>query len=309
LTSIKNILHLWQLFTKKLLRMKTPVFINAFLLFILLSAPAVSQGSSQNPTAAEVIELIISKTGIPVMPNTGDIIREGNPDTRITGIITTMFPTMEILREAVARKCNLVISHEPLYWSSRDNREQLAGANDPVFLEKQKFINDNNLVVWRYHDYVHSMRPDGIYVGMTDKLGWKEYMVDETYSKFKIPETTLENLLQYLKQIFPGHAFDVIGNPKMAVSKVAFSAGASGSANHTASLRDDYVVIAGEGGQIETYEYVRDAVAQGRDKAVVFIGHGNAEEAGMNYVATWLKGFINNIPIHFVPSGPSFRSY
>jgi putative NIF3 family GTP cyclohydrolase 1 type 2 len=285
--------------------MKTFVSIIASLLFISLSTPIMSQQPSGNQTATEVIDLIIKQTGVPVRETTGDIIRGGNPNTPITGIITTMFPTMDILKEAVARKCNLIISHEPLYWSSRENSEQLAGANDPIFLEKQKFINDNNLVVWRYHDYIHSMKPDGIYVGMTDKLGWKEYMTDDTFSKFNIPVTTLENLLQYLKQIFPEQAFQVIGNPQMSVSKVAFSAGASGSANHTASLRDDYVVIAGEASQIETYEYVRDAVLQGKNKAVVFIGHGCSEEAGMDYAATWMRGFITNLPIHFVSSGPS----
>ena len=281
----------------------------AFLLFISLSASAVSQNLSQNPTAAEVIELIIRNTGIPAINNTGDVIRGGNPDTRVTGIITTMFPTMDILREAVARNCNLIISHEPLFYNSRDNTEQLANANDPVFLEKQKFINDNNLVVWRFHDYIHRMNPDGIYVGMTDKLGWRNYMTDNSYRRYRIPETTLQGLLSYLKQIFPETAFQVIGNPQMRVSNVAFSAGASGSASHINELRTHEVVIAGEVSQLETYEYVRDAVMQGRNKAIIFIGHNNSEEAGMDWTATWIRGFIPNLPIHFVRSGSSFWTY
>jgi len=296
-------------YLQNLLRMKTSVSIIASLLLISLSLPLRSQQSSGNPTAAEIIELIIKQTGVPAINNTGDVVMGGNPNTQITGIITTMFPTMDMLREAVAKKCNLIISHEPLYFSSRYNTEQLANANDPVFLEKQKFINDNNLVVWRYHDYIHRLRPDGIYVGMTDKLGWKEYMVDDSYGRFNIPETTLENLLRELKQVFPSQAFQVIGNPQISVSKVAFFAGLTGSASHITSLRDNDVIIAGEVSQLETYEYVRDAVLQGRNKAVVFIGHNNSEEAGMDYAATWMKGFITNIPIHFVESGSSFWTY
>jgi putative NIF3 family GTP cyclohydrolase 1 type 2 len=256
---------------------------------------------------AEVVELIIKKTDVPAINNTGDVILGGNPNTPVTGIITTMFPTMDILKEAVAKKCNLIISHEPLYFSSRYNTEQLA--NDPVFLEKQKFINDNNLVVWRFHDYIHRMKPDGIYVGMTDKFGWKGYMANDSFNRFAIPETTLENLLKDLKQKFPAYAFQVIGNPKMAVSKIAFFAGLTGSASHIASLRDNDVVIVGEVSQLETYEYVRDAVLQGRNKAAIFIGHAISEEAGMDYAATWMRSFINNIPIHFVESGSSFWTY
>ena len=287
--------------------MKPSIFIYASMLIVLLSVSTTSKTYSQSPLAKDVIELIIKNTGIPPMANTGDIIRGGNPETPITGIITTMFPTMDILKEAVARKCNLIISHEPLYFSSRENTA-LYG-EDPVFLEKQKFINDNNLVVWRFHDYIHRMKPDGIYIGMTDKFGWKEYMVDDSFSKFKIPETTLENLLKDLKLKFQGIAFQVVGNPSMLVSNVAFSAGLSGTANHVTSLRTNDVVIAGEGSQIESYEYVRDAILQGKDKAIIFIGHGYSEEAGMNYAATWLRTFITNMPIHFVESGSSYWTY
>lgn len=69
------------------------------------------------------------------------------------------------------------------------------------------------------------------------------------------------------------------------------------------------VVIAGESPQWETYEYARDAVQQGRNKAVIFIGHIYSEEAGMDYCATWLKGFIKDVPVQFVESGPSYWSY
>lgn len=69
------------------------------------------------------------------------------------------------------------------------------------------------------------------------------------------------------------------------------------------------VVLAGESPQWETYEYMRDALAQGRNKAVIFLGHIASEEAGMNYCAEWLKGFIKNVPIYFVESGSSYWAY
>jgi len=95
----------------------------------------------------------------------------------------------------------------------------------------------------------------------------------------------------------------------MKLTKVAFSAGAPGSAVHYAMLKDNDVVIAGETQQWETYEYTRDAVLQGRNKAIIFLGHVTSEEPGMEYCAEWLKGFIRDIPVKFVESGPSFRTY
>jgi putative NIF3 family GTP cyclohydrolase 1 type 2 len=50
-------------------------------------------------------------------------------------------------------------------------------------------------------------------------------------------------------------------------------------------------------------------VSQGRKKAVIFLGHITSEEPGMEYCATWLKGFIKDIPVHFVASKPSYWTY
>lgn len=260
-------------------------------------------------TASQIIEKIIKKTDAATIPNTVDVIKEGDPETVVTGIVTSMFATMEVLKQAVAMKCNLLIVHEPLYYNHLDDTRHLK--NDPVYLEKKKFIEDNKLVVWRFHDYIHSLKPDGIESGMVAKLGWKAYTLPGSTNQFVIPETDLESLLGYLKEIFPATAFYVIGNPKMRLSRVVLAAGAPGSQAHFAILRnnDVDVVLAGEVPQWETYEYMRDAVAQGRKKAIIFLGHVNSEEAGMEYCADWLRGFIGTVPVKFVESGPAYWSY
>lgn len=260
-------------------------------------------------TASAVIGMIIEKTGAPVIPNTVDVIKEGNPETKITGIVTTMFASMPVLKKAVEMNCNMIIVHEPLYYNHADQTSQFM--NDPVFLEKQKYIRDHKLVIWRFHDYIHSTRPDGILTGMVSKLGWKAYVANDKLDEFSLPETTLENILKDLKKVFPGNAFYVVGDPAMKLTKVRLAPGAPGSPYHIRILgqTDTELLIAGEVPQWETYEYMRDAVDQGRKKAVIFIGHVNSEEAGMEYCADWLKSFIHDIPVSFVGSGPSYWSY
>ncbi len=287
---------------------------SAFITLLFLSGISLLLYGQNQPgkafrPAKQVIETIIKSTGSPAIPNTVDVIKEGNPETPVTGIVTTMFGTMKVLTKAVDLNCNLIIVHEPLYYNHLDETKQFI--NDPVFLEKKKFINDHNLVIWRFHDYIHSIKPDGILSGMVEKLGWKDYTVNGNIDQYLLPETTLEVLLQKLKNVFPGNAFYVIGDPKMRLSKVRFVPGAPGS-NYQIKLleRSDVdVLLAGEVPQWETYEYMRDAVDQGRKKAIIFLGHINSEEAGMEFCAGWLKGFIKDIPIHFVESGPSFWSY
>lgn len=248
-------------------------------------------------------------TGSATIPNTVDVIKEGDPSTPVKGIATCMFATMDVLKQAVDKGCNLIVTHEPLYYNHLDETDQFK--NDPVFLEKKKYINDHKLVIWRFHDYIHSIKPDGILSGMVEKLGWKQYVANTELDQFMLPETTLKGLLENLKKTFPENAFYVVGNPEMKLSKVWLAAGAPGSGTHIYLLerKDVDVVITGESQQWETYEYARDAVAQGRNKAVIFLGHINSEEAGMKYCATWLGTFIKNVPITYIECGPSYWSY
>jgi putative NIF3 family GTP cyclohydrolase 1 type 2 len=265
--------------------------------------------TAKTMTAQQVIAMIIKNTGANTIPNTVDVIKEGDPQTAVSGIVTCMFATLDVLKQAVAKNCNLLVVHEPLYYNHLDDTKQLQ--NDPVFLEKRKFITDHKLVIWRFHDYIHSMNPDGIETGMVEKLGWKNYTVKGSTNQFVLPETTLKELLKGLKQVFPKNAFYVVGNPDMKLSKVTLAAGAPGSSAHIRLLEDKNVdvILAGESPQWETYEYMRDAVAEGRPKAIIFLGHINSEEAGMNFCASWLKGFIKDLPVYFIECGPSFWSF
>jgi putative NIF3 family GTP cyclohydrolase 1 type 2 len=277
------------------------------LIAIFLSSPVSGQGG--NKSASQIIETIIRETKGTAVPNTVDVIKAGDPLAQVTGIVTTMFATMDVLKKAVAMKCNLIIVHEPLFYNHRDETTQFQKSE--VFLAKKKYIEENKLIVWRFHDYIHQIRPDAINYGMTIRLGWEKYVTGDNSDRYTVPQTTLEELLKNLKKIFPGNSFNVIGDPKMKLSKVAFSAGAPGSSAHYKCIDDPGVdvLLAGEVPQWETYEYVRDAVSQGRRKAVIFLGHITSEEPGMEYCATWLKGFIKDIPVNFVAAGPSYWTY
>jgi putative NIF3 family GTP cyclohydrolase 1 type 2 len=291
--------------------MKSVSSVLSVMLLIMFSLSAAGQTTLKGPnlTASKIIDAIIKNTGSPVIPNTVDVIKEGSPDTPVKGIITTMFATMEVLKDAVSRNCNLIIVHEPLYYNHLDATAQFK--NDPVFKEKQRYIRDHKLVIWRFHDYIHSMKPDGVESGMVAKLGWKNYTVNGTLDQFRLPETTLDELVKSLKEKFPKYTFYIIGNKAMKLTNVRLAPGAPGSSYHIELLEKDNVevLIAGESPQWETYEYARDAVSQGRKKAVIFLGHIASEESGMDYCSEWLKSFITDMPVYFIESGPAHWAY
>ena len=187
-------------------------------------------GRAQKPsshTASSIIETVIKKTGSKPIPNTVDVIKAGDPQATVTGIVTCMFATMDVLKKAVEMNCNLIVTHEPLFYNHLDETSQFI--NDQVFLDKKKYIDDHKLIIWRFHDYIHSMKPDGINMGMAIKFGWEKYAEGDKMNRFVLPETTLAELVQYLKKIFPGSSFNVVGDPSMKLTRVNFAAGAPGS--------------------------------------------------------------------------------
>lgn len=272
--------------------------------------PTILMGQNASPIfAGQLIQTIIKNTGAAAVPNTVDVIKEGNPETKVTGIVTCMFATMEVLKKAVEKNCNMIIVHEPLYYNHFDNTAKFQ--DDSVYLMKKKYIDDHQLVIWRFHDYIHRIQPDAILSGMVNKLGWEKNEVADNPYKFSFRRMTLRELLENLKKTFPKNAFYVVGNPDMKLSNVMFVPGAAGSEKQIYALRDNAVdvVVAGEVPQWETYEYVRDAVTQGKKKAIIFIGHINSEERGMEFCAGWLKKFVKDVPVYFIECGSSFWTY
>jgi putative NIF3 family GTP cyclohydrolase 1 type 2 len=257
-------------------------------------------------SAEEVVNLIKKNVTCTWAKKTVDTFKEGNPSQSITGIATTFMATMEVLQKAKDAGLNMIITHEPTYYNHFD--ETTFFANDPVFLKKQKYIRDNKLVVFRFHDHIHRTDPDGIHTGMIKKLGWASYQKYPDKMIFKLPEQSIRKLATALKQLFKATSIRVVGDPNMVVSKIGMAVGAPGSKTQIQMLRnnDVEVLIGGETPEWETVEYVRDAQAQGMKKALILTGHANSEEAGMDYCAQWLRGFIKDIPIEFIQANDPF---
>ena len=70
-------------------------------------------------------------------------------------------------------------------------------------------------------------------------------------------------------------------------------------------LRSDQVevLLAGEVPEWETVEYVRDASAQGRHKALILLGHEVSEEDGMKQCAEDLRPLFPKLQVMFIPAG------
>ena len=213
---------------------------------------------------------------------------------------------MDVLREASRRGANLVVTHEPTFYNHLDDSAFFA--DDPVYREKLTFIQQHHMVVFRLHDQIHSVSPDPIASALVAALGWQSYTEPSDPFRATIPKTTLGKLSLELAKKLDARSVRVVGNPDLSVTRVKLLPGASGLHKQVLALRSDdvEVLVVGEAAEWEAVEYVRDASAQGRHKAMIAVGHEVSEEPGMKQCAEDLRALFPSLLVVHIPAGQPF---
>jgi putative NIF3 family GTP cyclohydrolase 1 type 2 len=276
--------------------------------FALAAAAAVAAAQEKPAgalTAAQVIERIRANVGVPWRDQTVDTIKSGNPATAVKGIATTMMATLDVVQRAAAAGRNMVITHEPTFYSHEDRTDALT--DDPIYQFKRSFLDGHEMVVFRFHDHWHARRPDGIATGMVKALGWEKNADPQNARQFLFDGITLASLARQLEERLKIRTMRVIGDPALRVRTVAGNWGYAGSLRPF-TRPDLDVLIIGEAREWELIEYAADAVSAGRKKGLIVLGHIPSEQAGMSHCAEWLKGFISEVPVEFVAAAEPFWS-
>src|SRR5882757_5865653 len=258
-------------------------------------------------TAGEVVERIKGRVGIPWMTETVDRIVAGSPEVRVKGIATTMMATLEVIQRAVAAGRNMIVTHEPTFWSHLDTTKELEG--DPTYEFKRRFIAEHEVAVFRFHDHWHRMKPDGINAGMTRELGWEKNAMAADSHEFVFQAPSLNEFAQKMASRLKAHSMRVVGDPKLQIKRVVASWGYAGlmpNVIRSASRPDVDLIICGETREWELVEYVQDQVASGAKKALIVMNHVVSEQAGMRYCADWLRPIVPEVPVEFMPSQEPF---
>jgi putative NIF3 family GTP cyclohydrolase 1 type 2 len=261
-------------------------------------------------TAQQVVERIQKQSGIPWHTPTVDTFKAGDPSTPVKGIAVTMMSTLDVLQRAAAGGANFIITHEPTFYGHLDLLEPLDSEKDPVLAAKLEFIKSHGLVIWRFHDHIHQMKPDMIMTGVAKALGWQKFQPDASKPKFVFPEITLERLAAQVRDQLDIRTLRFVGDPHLKVSKAGLSPGFGGFSGTRSLLKDDEVevLLLGEAHEWEIIEYAADAIAAGKKKALIVLGHIPSEQAGMEECARWLKTFVTEVPVEFVATAEPFRA-
>lgn len=264
-----------------------------------------SMAASQKQwTVGDIMDLFIAQIPGAPFPKTVDTLKSGSRDIAVTGIITTMFATVDVIRKAVALNANFIIAHEPTFYNHLDDTSWLE--TDTVYRYKADLLNKHRIAVWRNHDYVHSLTEDGVMEGVTRQLGWEKY-AQTNPALFQTPPATLASVIGEVKKKLGIPALRYIGNLSEMASKILLLPGAAGGTNQIKAISREKpdVVLCGEIAEWETAEYVRDARAKGDKISLVVLGHVASEEPGSKFLADWMTKNIKGVVTTHVPAGNS----
>lgn len=240
----------------------------------------------------------------------------GDVDKECTGIAVTCCPTAAVIQKAAETGCNFLLCHEPTFFDGWDKTDWLE--NNKVFKAKLDLIQKTGMTIYRNHDHLHSDDPDGIFSGVTKRLGWEDYAIEKPLRFmpgccFDLPTTTVGKIAAHLRQVLHIDGIRIIGDPDMEVNRVGFTFHYFGSDMDKTCIQfieetDMQVIIPGEIVDWTIGEYVQDAVTLGMKRALLNVGHFNWEEPGMESVAEWLAEDIHHtVPVVFLQSGNQYK--
>ncbi len=272
-----------------------------------LARPA---NSGTELTAAQLQSFLTSM--VKLKPDTVDKIIIGDADTRVRKIGTCWLPTWETCRKAVASGVNVLVVHEPTFYTHRDLAEV------PRFLErnsdftrsqylsqiekKKSWIKDNGLVIIRNHDTLDALQEKGIPFALGHFLGFSnnDIIASRTYyNVYKFRKQSASSFAGYiagrLKELGqPGVAF--YGDAAREVESAGIGTGWICDPMDYADLKPDVFIAIDD--VIRTH--IQTVYAEDTGHPLIVINHGTSEEMGMRSLNQIIQDKFPEIEtIHF----------
>jgi putative NIF3 family GTP cyclohydrolase 1 type 2 len=260
-------------------------------------------------TAGQIVARLqqrLAEQGIEWRAQTVDTFKAGSPDTDVRGIATTDMATFDLLKRAAARDRNFVVTHEPTFYNHLDQTASLG--QDPTYLAKQQFIRDHRMIVFRFHDHAHMLRPDPLIIGSARALGLTPFAQPDNPRFYTIQPTPLRTLVTDFARRLNGRAMRVIGDPEMLIRRIVLGPGSGVPALSSAPEPFD-LSIGGETAEAGgNAEYILDAAATGQHRAMILLGHMLSEDWGMQEVADWMRPLLPEVAVEWIGAGEPFSS-
>ncbi|OGD17631.1 MAG: hypothetical protein A2Y69_10105 [Candidatus Aminicenantes bacterium RBG_13_59_9] len=230
-----------------------------------------------------------------------DRIVIGDPDTEVVRIGTTWLPDWDTCRRAVREGVNLLIVHEPTFYTHWDLDEKsgdfhaAAAAGKTAYLkavdDKKKWILENKLVIIRCHDVLDKVDGFGIPHAFGEFLGYKKADIIRSRLYYNVyrqePKPAIEVAQAIARKLAdfrqPGVAF--YGDKKRLVDSVGIGTGCYSDPIEFMDLAPALFIAIDD--VVRTW--TQTVYAKDTGHPLVVINHGTSEEAGVRMLADQLR--------------------
>ena len=266
--------------------------------------------STPNITAGDVQQFLVSLTKLG--PKTVDRFIIGDPKTKVAKIGTCWMPYWETCKKAVESGVNLLVAHEPTFythWDLDEDHEDYFKAHEytrkqylGLVEEKKKWILENGLVIIRNHDTLDALKERGIPFALGQFLGYSNEDIIASRTYYNVYKIDIQPALQVTKVIAqklkeldqPGVAF--YGDPDCPVSSVGVGTGCICDPMWFADLQPDIFIAIDD--VVRTW--TQTAFARDSGRPLIVINHGTSEEMGTRMLNQIIKERFPEIEtVHF----------
>lgn len=241
-----------------------------------------------------------------------DRIIIGDPDMPVKKIGTAWMPYWDTLKKAHAAGVNLMVVHEPTFYTHWDLQadkwdyyDAPSPARENYFKlrdEKKTWIEAHDIAIIRCHDVLDKVPEWGIPFAFGQVLGFKNEDIIRAKNYYNIYGIETKPAIEVVKQIAarlklldqPGVAF--YGDEQYPVSSVGLGTGCISNPLDYAELEPDLFIAIDD--SIQTW--TQTTFAEDSGKPLIVVNHGTSEEAGVRSLnANLKKTFSDYDVIHF----------
>jgi putative NIF3 family GTP cyclohydrolase 1 type 2 len=248
------------------------------------------------------------KSLAPIPAKTVDRIIIGNPETEVHKIGTAWMPYWDTCREAVAQGVNVLVVHEPTFYTHWD----LDGENlyPATIADKKRWLEESGLVIIRCHDVLDKIQTAfGIPFAFGRGLGFDDKDILRATIYYNVyhcePMPALEvarRIAQRIKTLGqPGVGF--YGDGTRIVESVGLGTGMICNPIEFAGLQPDMVVVINDAIQTWTQgEFSHDT-----GQPMVVVDHGVSEEFGVKALHDHLVTTFPQLEVMHFQQGCSYQ--
>jgi putative NIF3 family GTP cyclohydrolase 1 type 2 len=227
----------------------------------------------------------------------------GDPGAEVTGVLVCWMADLEALGEAVAKRCNLVICHETLFYpqSAPIDSERCWATNR----RRMELMHRGSLTVYRAHGRLDRLC---IFDDFAAALGLHDVCAGTGHSRvFAIPPTPVGDLVERAKKAAGMPVVRVIGDLQRRVTRVGLPWGGLGLFINVGFMQQ----VVENGAEVgicgETDEYAM-RFAEDAGMALIETSHAACENIGLRHFAAMLAEAYPGITVSFHDSGPKWRT-